>query len=63
VLTKKHFEAFAKIVRSMRIVHGKDVAASLHLRLEEFCGDKNPNFDKERFQNACLLSETERITR
>ena len=57
MLTKKHFEMFAHLVREMHHGNGYDCAMRLHIRLEEILITLNPRFDKERFKEACFPKE------
>ena len=50
-MTKKHFEAIAKILRD-----GK-ADPTLVQSLAQYFATTNPNFDAERFVKACLNSK------
>lgn len=50
-MTKKHFEAIAKILKAQ----GANLA--LVMELAAYFESANPNFDAERFVKACLNSK------
>ncbi len=50
-MTKKHFEAIAKILRD------NDADPTLVYELAQYFATTNHNFDAERFVKACLNSK------
>jgi len=47
MMTKKHFNAIAKILKENE--SKKDIINAIAL----FCKEQNPNFNIDRFKNAC----------
>jgi hypothetical protein len=59
-MSKKHFEALAKMVREIRADYGEQIPAeSLVAALAEVGAEHNPNFNAPRFYDACKPSEAE----
>jgi hypothetical protein len=53
-LSRKHFNALAKMVRHTAENGGSVSAATLAHELADFCAAENPAFDRARFLAACL---------
>ena len=54
-MTKKHFEAIAKILRDSEV--DPNFVQALAKALAQYFATTNPNFDAERFVKACLNSK------
>ena len=54
-MTRKHFEAVARIIRRAEQYEGRalDVRAEIAKDLAAMLGETNPRFDAERFIKAC----------
>ena len=54
-MTKKHFEAIARIINDVRDENFRGEAATEEIanRLGEFFKSENPRFDLDRFLTAC----------
>ena len=56
-MTKKHFEAIARIAREVKqgveTQGGVDAVDALVEKLSDLFKDENPRFDKARFKQAC----------
>lgn len=60
MLTRKHFEALAAIIRreNEKLDNGQqaDPRTTLNVianKLADLCASENPNFDRDRFGRAC----------
>jgi hypothetical protein len=62
MLTKKHFKALAAILanaRPTRDPNGEEDTTWTEIRegIADFCAGLNPNFDRDRFLEACNKEE------
>jgi hypothetical protein len=60
MLSKKHYEAIAKIIRNcyadIIIASDADVAMQEYIskKLADYFGQDNPKFDRDKFMYACM---------
>ena len=59
MLTRKHFEAIAEIIRSDKGMYedGENMRQLIARELASLCEQENPNFDRQRFLDACKVQE------
>jgi hypothetical protein len=65
-MSRKHFEALAKEIKSS-LAAATDTAARMAVvelagRIARVCSDHNPNFDDRRFLVACGISNPTRVS-
>lgn len=53
-MTRKHFNAIARLVNDIATNGGSAGAEYLAFHLSAICADGNPNFDRDRFLAACF---------
>ena len=61
-MTRKHFEAIATVIKDTPFTDPQD-RVILAYRMAEVCHGTNPNFNKQRFLEACLpgMSSNDRM--
>ncbi len=68
MLTRKHFQSLANIIRGQRFINTMDrvaidkstvefVLQSIESELIIMCREENPNFDVNKFKEACNVTK------
>ena len=53
MMTRKHFEAQAAIIKKHVATAGRDFCYEMAIDLADYFAGENPNFDRGRFFEAC----------